>query len=99
MEHTPTPWRVTCAYPDETDNVKVKTNGCIAIKSGVRAIGLFGHESRDEANANAAFIVRACNCHDELVATLKLCQEMLEMHGETYLWRKVSDILAKAEGK
>lgn len=31
-----------------------------------------------EGEANAAFIVRACNAHEELVKALKLCVEALE---------------------
>ena len=78
--HTPTPWKVqsveekhhgydgwnTFAVRDE------KTNGCIAMVGEV-------DRQFDEANeANAAFIITACNSHDELLAELKLALRYLE---------------------
>lgn len=78
--HTPTPWMIqrveekhhgydgwnTFAVRDE------KTNGCIAMVGEV-------DRQFDEANeANAAFIITACNSHDELLAELKLALRYLE---------------------
>jgi hypothetical protein len=54
--HTPTPW-----------NVRTDANEFALIGKGPTYIG-FIEKDRHEAEANAAFIVRAVNCHDELVA-------------------------------
>lgn len=73
MKHTPTPWHV-------------------GMKPGPMIYGTKGEQIADmmEANgeadlfpyvgenqANAAFIVRACNSHDDLVSALGACQMAL----------------------
>lgn len=63
--HTPTPWRYC------------KTNGSPTSGQHMIAGSKPGYlaEIRDcgsgDVSANAAFIVRACNAHDELVAALR----------------------------
>ena len=78
--HTPTPWKVqlveekhhgydgwnTFAVRDE------KTNGCIAM------VGEVDRQFDTVNEANAEFIVTACNSHDELIAELKLALRYLE---------------------
>lgn len=66
MSHTPTPWKWSqpfgegFAYVDDTkhDNIEETGNIC-TVWSG-----------NNNAEANAAFIVRACNNHDRLVEAL-----------------------------
>lgn len=77
MRHTPTPWCVETPMGDETPWIveagkETYEWRCIAMVSSDDPIN---SEDRDpvkpilepEAAANAAFIVRACNSHDELV--------------------------------
>ncbi len=49
---------------------------------------------------NAAFIVRACNAHDALLAALELCEGFCKGHQETPAnverYRLVRDAIAKA---
>ncbi|MEN6375497.1 MAG: hypothetical protein ABFD75_12085 [Smithella sp.] len=63
MEHTKTPWN----YNDPDGKIRNASGEVIATiwlwpESGTR-------------DANAAFIVKACNCHDEFVAALKRFME------------------------
>ena len=75
-KHTPTPW--------ESNNNLLKTDALIEIFSDKDEMGekpiadVYSYENFDEAEANAAFIVRACNCHDELVKTIKVLSESLQ---------------------
>ena len=63
MKHTATPW-------------EVYGNAWYGIKSdNIRIAAIFGLE---EEQANAAFIVKACNAHDELLAALKDAAYWLE---------------------
>lgn len=72
--HTPTPWvrdprsgRTTMVYSDDA------TGSAIADCAPSMV-----HRSQAECEANAAFIVRACNAHDELVEALSA---LLSLHG------------------
>lgn len=58
MEHTPTPWR--SSFPS------------YVIGGGIKICQLKGiYVNNPNREADAEFIVRACNSHDELVAMLK----------------------------
>ena len=60
--HTPTPWVV--------DDLMIFE----ASKRGWKIANLCGwdsHQSKIEMTANAAFIVTACNAHDQLIAALE----------------------------
>lgn len=69
-QHTPTPWHVVNGSlikdelmpfdRDERDTVLVATTA--------------GTATAEVAEANAAFIVRACNSHEQLVAVAKLAR-------------------------
>jgi hypothetical protein len=55
-----------------------------------------------QAAANAKFIVRACNAHDDLLTMLKAAQEYLERHaclGNHGLRAQIGSVLIKAEGR
>lgn len=62
-QHTPTPWKV------------VRLSDLIGVldANGFGVADLVPPSNRDTSNnaANAAFIVTACNAHDELVAALR----------------------------
>lgn len=61
VKHTPLPWSVVLTdHPDNGDD-------CWGIDAESGSVG-FCEGPNDEANA--AFIVRAVNCHDDLVAAL-----------------------------
>lgn len=78
MKHTPTPWGKTyIAHQDgKNSSSYYKVSG--AQRSVCRTIDqLAGPE--DEANID--FIVRACNCHDELVGVLRELVKDIEVAG------------------
>ena len=59
MNHTPTPWAV------DSDNRFVVGPEGQSIFSGLAL------DDNNESEANAAFIVKACNCHERLVKLLE----------------------------
>lgn len=61
-QHTPLPWK------QHTGNGKTYAN---VRGADDRWVADCGSRSDDIAQANAAFIVRACNCHDDLLAALQ----------------------------
>ena len=68
-EHTPTPYKSILSI----DNQRTKTGHYFFVSESPRQ---FGPEhvyldNSEKGKANAAFIVTACNAHDELVATLE----------------------------
>ncbi|WP_442577841.1 hypothetical protein ACSBOB_20050 [Mesorhizobium sp. ASY16-5R] len=74
MKHTPTPWAVVendGAYMKQADNAKYRIE---AQNPQEHVVALIVSDLPDDvlpAEANAAFIVRACNAHDQLVEALK----------------------------
>ena len=71
-EHTPTPWMVT-SWDDRTTISPVNEDAVIAtLWPFMRAHGDLPHE------ANAAFIVKAVNMHEELVDALKACRRQMQ---------------------
>lgn len=92
VQHTPTPWE---HLPDE--------EGSPIVGAGQRICDMDCRSFSDDESfesqtaqmeADAAFIVRACNAHDELVAALKHAEKMLERHGEASTM--IGEALAKA---
>ena len=64
MSHTPTPW-----YALVCD---VKGHGSLLNDTGLMiADCAYATEHENEGEVNAAFIVRACNAHEALVAALR----------------------------
>ena len=64
MEHTKTPWCVSSGVLVCTPKAEILAN---LMPFGVPGIEI----GLEEAIENADFIVRACNCHDELLAACK----------------------------
>lgn len=72
-QHTPTPWEIIerNEYLIIIDGVQSKRNQKIRLAvCDLPACHI-------AAEANAAFIVKAVNCHDELVLALDIAQEFL----------------------
>lgn len=92
MTHTPTPWRLD--NPEST----------LVIGSNERIIADCDHPQLPdtEIEANAAFIVRAVNCHDDLVSALKNVMAMVigeapSLARENCTWERAEAALAKVE--
>lgn len=81
-EHTKTPWRVeqgTDLIWGACNPYDQSTYGMgYSIARGVTASWGKRRPDMDEREANAAFIVRACNAHDALVAALTELQAMVK---------------------
>jgi hypothetical protein len=74
MSHTPTPWlyEITSDHAPAFIYVENSDNDLAGIAiADCKAVDL----TYAECDANAAFIVRACNAHDELVAALEQSKE------------------------
>lgn len=91
-QHTPTPWRIR-----EVKYGTSRTGVIEQMLGGNLYIGEIADNQTgpDVAIANAAFIVRAVNAHEELVRELKRCRLLLAGHQDM---DKVDEALAKAEG-
>lgn len=66
-QHTPTPWVHDPVLPAHVYSDDA-TGSIVATCTGFS----FAPRPEAEKRANAAFIVRACNAHDELVAALRM---------------------------
>jgi len=90
-KHTATPWKIGKSYTTEIAIRECDTNDCVAVCCDLL---------EDEMKANAEFITRACNAHDELVEALKDVVHTLQIDGYSgYQIRRASKAIAKAEGK
>jgi hypothetical protein len=97
-KHTATPWKA------EKRNVECQRTILSAAGGYLAIIGNPWTPYDDETEANAAFIVTACNSHDEL---LEACKEALKQlserghlyHEEQLAITKLEKAIAKAEGK
>ena len=101
MNHTPTPWELSekenfmgsweILDGDNSDNTIAMTSYRL------------GTTDEEKQKANAEFIVRACNSHDELVKALKEIASYSPHCCEDcpcdYLRQVAEEAIAKAEGK
>lgn len=72
----PRPWSLYCG----TLNDNVFRDGrtvCAGINGSRHAVAFCDYLTPERAAANAAFIVRACNAHDDLLDALKECADDL----------------------
>lgn len=68
-KHTATPWEIL----EDIDSTSIMKDGFfVALCAG------YVHGQRDTDKANAAFIVRACNAHDDLVKSATTFNEIME---------------------
>ena len=99
-QHTPGPWTI---WPDaDSDQLAVgPERGGVAICDVVitNGIGVNTESTRATGYANADFIARACNCHDDLLAALaEIKRSVCERPGETdVLYDICYEAIAKAE--
>ena len=77
-KHTPTPWEITNSGYD--DNLIYKIQIGTSARTIAYAYSSDGDKQREQV-ANAAFIVHACNMHDELVAALRVARTLLATYG------------------
>lgn len=88
-KHTPLPW--VC-------------QGNIVTKDGNTIARTPAYRPADEETANAAFIVRACNAHDDLVAVVEKLTRLfaprteMSLHLKIEVWNEAIAALAKAKG-
>lgn len=85
MNHTPTPWTIG-QYQREIDanGEEVLVTGIYSTAEGVKVAKMevwTGEEYREESDANAEFVVRACNAHEELVGALHMILDGNTMAG------------------
>lgn len=84
---TPTPWVTDSVV--EPNHVFGSNGNHVAKMDGI-------------SSADAEFIVRAVNCHEELVRCLQQAREFVVNHGPTYgkdgVLREWDALIAKAEG-
>lgn len=106
-QHTRTPWRTD---PDYCNDIQT-SDGKLTIASIWHEEGGPWLPPLEEAEANAAFIVRACNAHDDMLSALRDVAEYLgdepvapsypsAHHAATVaLIRSVRAAIARAEGR
>lgn len=71
MNHTPTPWAIEYVYGGKATMVYARIYEVGHKSQSVGFAGIYKCTTKDEAIANAQFIVRACNAHETFVKTLK----------------------------
>lgn len=98
--HTPTPWELK---PEEIDKPYIRIRGTALgrrykIANVLMPVYKGSHEYEiEETRANAAFIVRAVNAHDELVRKIKELINRLETIKETHRDLSLSDDISQAK--
>lgn len=70
-EHTNLPWTISNGYLHDV------SGSAVAVRSAHYPHGLERGVMAEKADANAAYIVKCVNCHDELDAALKLAGDYL----------------------
>lgn len=69
--HTPTPWRL------ERNKL---TGDAKYLMAGNYSVAMF-FQGYDDAENNAQFVLRACNCHDELLAACRALMAYVDLTG------------------
>lgn len=107
-QHTPLPWKVDAepglpvyiyaqqGLPGSIPPLRIRVAEICSLEDGEH-----NEEKRAECLANAALVIRACNCHDELAAALKKATSAIivaQAHGFDCcgLLEEVEAALAKA---
>ena len=103
-QHTPTPWTVYDAADAYYPGIDAARRTVVVFGSADEECGVRG-DTPEEAEANARFIVRAVNSHDEMLEALTLARTfMVDFEGlpETDAHnplRIVDAAIAKARGE
>jgi len=86
--HTPTPWDIGRYTVGETQEDMVLITACPKkLKSGITKVkGIADLKVKRNGEANAAFIVKACNAHDDLVWYMDMYTtgKHLKLQGKDY---------------
>jgi hypothetical protein len=99
-EHTPTPWRADMGeFPPQMKlepylRSYVGPDGETIRVKGFALSG--GNVEMDEARANSEFIVKAVNCHDDLVAALRAVEPFGDLRPSKELKKGLSPADRKA---
>lgn len=98
MTHTPTPWKVL-GYTPYGEDYRITDD----IGNDIAIVPHWDDEAKIEARANAAFIVKAVNCHEELLEALKeakkAIQEQMNCCGESDILMAPMDLIEQALSK
>jgi len=95
--HTPTPWTT---FLNDSQVAEMDGQGICAMW---RVLPELSDEDNAEGRANARFIVRACNAHNDLVTALDLAHQHMRLYLTHYsenhnVFTDVTAALAKAKG-
>ena len=105
--HTPTPWQLCNTRPDhpktDPDNRLLIVPNDPSLGASIAQMPYNGDDDlKIKSYANAAFIVRAVNAHEELLAALKTAKAYM-VPGDKTIYRvdirTVEKAITKAEGK
>lgn len=100
--HTPTPWEVdeSGIQVDAANGSATSIAFCAGTRPGKNWSGT-DYATKRHQQANAAFIVRACNAHEQLVAALRGLIKLVDENGlcmdECATYEAAIDALAAAE--
>lgn len=113
--HTPTPWKI---YDADSDNIHIgdiasppkagwQYNTVCNMYETTNDYDKINTELLNNAKANAKFIVKACNAHEELLEALKWALKLVPISGwkpeyEKQFTKEYNAVIAlihKAEGK
>ena len=96
MEHTKTPYEVVLDTNSKSDTL------ILGGDDGMVADCYYHWRKKEERQANAEFIVRACNSHEAMLEALEDIFELLHPVGESLLdvksYRRVLKAIALAKG-
>lgn len=103
-QHTAIPWEPT-GNGEPVKNIKDPIFYKLGIKHGGIRVAEAHGIGEEEAKANAAFIVKAVNSHDELVEALKSVLDTIESYNQvknvfnlnSAQWKKAKQALKNAE--
>lgn len=91
-KHTPLPWRV---FVGGSEGAWIKPD-VGSMKEDLKHIGVINGRDLATDIANAEMIVRAVNCHDDLLHALKNLENDTNIIPD-HAWKIVQDAIAKAE--
>lgn len=106
-EHAPTPWTIDEVRTDSGRAFRIGSGEMLKVGKGCCIIyDDYPGAPDNERKANAAFIIQACNAHDDLVGALRFILAFYEPGQrtlDTEAWKRAEAAgraaLAKAEGK
>lgn len=81
-QHTPTPWKLRTIDNALRGEICYVIGGTPTHFIADCGFDVDGAPTRSQANANASFIVRACNAHEELVAQMRNVEAVAAKNAE-----------------